>query len=67
MLAVKASNSAQFSCRLNSVLVKEKGLINPVSCLNMNTAVLKWVTLVFLCYRSEVVKILIGSPIISFG
>jgi hypothetical protein len=58
MLAVKA----QFSCWLNSVLEKEKGLINSVSCINMNTAVFKWVTLEFLCYRSEVVKILIASP-----
>ena len=67
MLVVKVSNSAQFSCWLNSVLEKEKGLINPVSCVNMNTAVLKWVTLELLCYRSEVVKILIGPPVISFG
>jgi len=67
MLGVKASNSAQFSCQLNSVLEKGKGLFNPVSCLNMNTVVLKWVTLEFLCYRSEVVKILIGPPITSFG
>jgi hypothetical protein len=62
MLAVKASNSAQFSCWLNSVLEKEKGLINPVSCVNMYTAVLKWVTVEFLCYKSEVVKILLGPP-----
>ena len=67
MLPVKASNSAQFSLWLNSVLEKEKGLFNSVSCVNMNTAVLKCVTLEFLCYRSEVVKILIGPPIISFG
>jgi len=32
----------------------------------MNTAILKWVTSEFLCYRSDV-KILIGPPIISFG
>jgi len=57
MLAVKASNSAQYSCWLNSMLEKEKGLINPVSCVNMNTAVLD-----FLCYRNEVVKMLIGPP-----
>jgi hypothetical protein len=67
MLAMKASNSAQFSCHLNSVLENEKGLINPVPCVNMNTAVLKWVTLEFLCYSSEVVKIMIGRPITSFG
>ena len=39
------------------MLEKEKGLINPVSCVNMNTAVLD-----FLCYRNEVVKMLIGPP-----
>jgi hypothetical protein len=52
---------------VNFCVRKGKGLINPVSCVNMYTAILKWVTLEFLCYRGEVVKILIGPPVISFG
>lgn len=52
---------------LKFCVIKEKGLINPVSCLNMNVTVLKCGTLEFLRYGGEVVRIVIGSPAISCG